>query len=130
RAAVSVQADDLPVEDGVAHASECDRDLGGERGEVLEGVAVAGDEPTLPVLDVGERPEAVELQFKEPVGVVERVAASRQRERRESGKRAGHGLTRVAWSSRDCPHLPSACGASATPRTSRPALAPWPRSRG
>jgi len=53
-AAVAVQADYLTVEDGVAHASERDRDLGGEGGKALEGVAVAGDETTLVALHVGE----------------------------------------------------------------------------
>ena len=49
------------------------------------------DEAALTDLDVGERPEPVELQFKEPVGVVEGIAAAIQRERGESGEAARHG---------------------------------------
>jgi hypothetical protein len=76
RATVAVQADYLTVEDGVAHASERDCDLGRERGEALEGVAVAGDETTPAVLDVGERPEPVELQLEQPVAMVEGLTAA------------------------------------------------------
>src|SRR5262249_55495017 len=43
----SVQADHLAVEDGVPYAPERARDLGGERGEALKGVPVAGDETSL-----------------------------------------------------------------------------------
>src|SRR5206468_4297440 len=49
-----------------------------------------GNETTLPVLDVGERPEAVELQLEQPVAMVEGIAAPRQRERRDIGEGARH----------------------------------------
>src|ERR1051325_11093679 len=76
RTPVSIQTNHLAVEDGVAYAPERDRDLGGERGEALERVAVAGDEAAPTAFDVGERPEPVELQLEEPVAVVEGIAAS------------------------------------------------------
>jgi hypothetical protein len=76
RAAIPIQTDDLAVEDHVLDAPEGACDLGGERGEALEGVTVARDETTLTVLDVGESPKPVELEFKEPVAMVEGFAAS------------------------------------------------------
>src|SRR5262249_60719636 len=52
--------------------------------------SVAGDEPHLALLHVGERPEPVELQLEQPVAMVEGVAASIQRERRERRESAAH----------------------------------------
>ena len=58
-------------------------ELGTEGSEGLVGVAVARDEPRGPVLDVGERPEAVELQLVDPLGVVEGLTATAKRHRND-----------------------------------------------
>ena len=85
-----IEADHLAVEDSAAHAPERDRDLGGERGKALEGVAVAGDETTLVALHVGERPKSVELQLEQPVAMIEGLAAPLLGKRGEGGEGAGH----------------------------------------
>ena len=38
---------------------------------------IAGDEATVARFDVGECPEAIELQFPQPVGFVERLSDAR-----------------------------------------------------
>ena len=53
-------------------------------------LAVAGDEASLAALDVGERPEPVELQLEQPVAMVEGIAAALKGEWREIRERAGH----------------------------------------
>jgi len=85
-----IETHDLAVEDGVPNAPERDRDLGGERTEALEGVTVARDEPTLAVLDVGERSKPVELQLEQPVAMVEGIAAALEGERGETREGTGH----------------------------------------
>ncbi len=63
--------DNLAVEDGGAMYRQRSSNGSRQRGERLEGVPVARDEPRGAVLDVRQGAEAVRLQLKEPVGMIE-----------------------------------------------------------
>jgi len=56
----------------------------------LKVLPFAGDEAALAGLDVGERPEPVELQLEQPVAMVERLSTALKGERGEARKEPDH----------------------------------------
>ena len=67
--AVGIEADDFTVENCILYRQFVERFL--QRLEGLEVVQVPRDQFAFAIVDVGERPEAVVLQFKNVIGIVE-----------------------------------------------------------
>jgi len=66
---IRVQADNLPVKNGVLHAQPCQ--VVAQGFEAFVRITIAGNQAALPVFDVGQRAETVVLQLKQPVRIVE-----------------------------------------------------------
>jgi hypothetical protein len=86
RAPVAIEADHLTVEHSRTDA-QARAQLGRERRELSEAVAVAGYGVGAVAVHVGKRPIAVVLQLEQPLRIVKRVPHATQRERREARDR-------------------------------------------
>lgn len=79
-----VEAYHFSVEDSGANTRRRPQ-LGGERGEAPEGVAIFVRQFTGLRIEVGEVPKAIVLELVEPFRVVKRLADSAKQHRREAG---------------------------------------------
>lgn len=75
---MAVEAHDLSIEDAPA-TSQVARQALAQAGEALEGIALPGHEPHAVLVGVQQRPEAVQLDLKEPVQMAKRVADTAER---------------------------------------------------
>jgi hypothetical protein len=75
RPAWVIDAGDLAIDDGILDAQVLADPLR-EILEIAEGVAIPGNEIALAVLDLGERPETIDLQLEDVIVGVERFASA------------------------------------------------------
>jgi hypothetical protein len=87
RTTLGVQADHFAIENRLVAAHRV-RELRVQVWPVLERVPVAGDELGVMAIDIGERPEAVVLQFVNQIGMVERLRDAEEPHRAKAGEHA------------------------------------------